>query len=310
MWEGFLSTTFDRNEGLISYLQRLLGYSITGVTTRHILIILWGIGRNGKGTLLETLGHVLGSLAGQVESEMILKQRLERPSGGPTSDIMALRGKRLVWASETGEERRLNPGKLKWLTGGDTLVGREPYGRRQVAFPPTHQLFLLTNSKPHAPAGDYALWQRLHLIPFTLSFVAEPLLGHQRRADEELPAKLKAEASGILAWLIRGCLAWQREDLRPPEIVKTATEGYRAEEDTVAQFIGEICVKGPSAKVAVKQLYAAYTKWTEENRIGAVSLMRLSKEFVERGFQRDDTGRTVFFRGIGIRSESHGQHFS
>lgn len=304
-WEKFLDMVLDERDDLIEFVQRSLGYSITGLATLHTLLILWGIGRNGKGTLVEVLNHVLGPLAGPVESEMILAQRGQRQSGGPTSDIMALRGKRLVWASETSEGRRLNPGKLKWLTGGDSLTGREVFGRRQVSFQPTHKLLLLTNNKPHAPASDYALWQRLHLIPFTLSFVDEPHADHERLADPDLPSRLKAEAPGILAWLVRGCLAWQREGLRPPETVKAATQEYREEEDVIAQFIAEVCVTTPLVYAAMKPLYAAYVKWAEENGMRAENLMRLSRELIERGFQRDDTGRTVFFRGIGIRSESN-----
>ncbi|MGD0230109.1 MAG: phage/plasmid primase, P4 family [Syntrophorhabdales bacterium] len=300
-WEKFLADVFDGNDEIVSFLWRFLGYSVTGLTTFHALPILWGIGRNGKSTFAETLGHVLGSLAGPIEAEMLLTQRGQRQSGGPTSDLMSLRGKRLVWASETSEGRRLNPAKLKLLTGGDTLTGREVFGRHQVNFRPTHKLFLLTNSKPHAPAGDFALWARLHLIPFTLSFVDEPHAPHERRADPDLPEKLKAEASGILAWLVRGCLTWQREGLKPPKAVRAATEAYRGEEDTIAQFIADVCETGAAMWTGMKTLYEAYTKWAEASGVASVTLMRLSRELVDRGFERDAAGRTVIFRGIGIR---------
>ena len=131
-WERFLTEIFADRE-LISYVRRLFGYCTTGRATEHVLPILWGKGRNGKGTLLETLAYVLGAYAGQVEAELLLKQKLSRHSGGPTSDLMTLRGKRLVWASETDEGRGLKAGKLKWLTGGDTLTGREVFGRRQIS---------------------------------------------------------------------------------------------------------------------------------------------------------------------------------
>jgi len=101
-------------------------------------------------------------------------------------------------------------------------------------------------------------------------------------------------------------LAWQREGLRPPETVKAATKGYRAEEDAVAQFIIEACVTGPLFSAAMKQLYETYVKWTAENGTSAINLMGLSRDLIERGFQRDDAGRTVFFRGIGIKSDSDG----
>jgi len=132
---------------------------------------------------------------------------------------MALKGKRIVWASETGEGRHLNIGKVKWLTGEDTITARAPFAKRQITFSPTHTLFLLTNHKPHITADDYAIWQRVHLVPFNLSFIDEPKTEYERKRDPDLSKKLKEEASGILAWLVRGCLSWRIEGLNPPRIV-------------------------------------------------------------------------------------------
>jgi putative DNA primase/helicase len=168
-WSRLLEEVFGGDSELIAYVKRLLGYGITGLVIHHILIILWGIGRNGKGTLLEILHFVLGPLVGPIQAELLLEQRNPRSSAGPSPDIMALQGKRIVWASETEEGRKLNTGKVKWLTGGDTLVGRVPYGKREVPFPPSHLLFLLTNFKPRVNAADFAMWQRIHLIPFKFS---------------------------------------------------------------------------------------------------------------------------------------------
>lgn len=212
-WVQFLSTIVDGEQELVTYLQRLLGYSISRLTMEHIFPVLWGKGRNGKGTLLQSLADVLGPLAGPVKSEMLLEQGRTRSSASPDSDIMALRGRRLAWVSETDEGRKLNAGRVKLLVGGDTLCGRPPFGKREVQFQPTHTLLLLTNHKPKADPSDYALWQRVHLIPFTLSFVDNPTGPNERRRDPYLAERLRAEASGILAWLVRGCLAWQRDGL-------------------------------------------------------------------------------------------------
>jgi len=123
-WEQFQLEVADRDRELVEFKQRLYGYYLTGETILHFAPILEGQGRNGKGTELETLKAVMGPYAGAIEAELILKQRFAKHSGGPTSDIMNLRGKRLVWVSETDEGRRLNAGKVKWLVGGDTLTGR------------------------------------------------------------------------------------------------------------------------------------------------------------------------------------------
>ncbi len=179
---------------------------------------------------------------------------------------MALRGKRLVWGSETEEGRRLNDGKVKWLVGGDTLVGRPPFGKRQINFKPTHTLFLLTNHKPHIASDNYALWQRVHLIPFTLSFVDEPIAKNERQTGSELSVKLKAEASGILAWLVRGCLEWQKMGLKPPEIVRQATKGTgRMKISWVILLMMPASRK--EAEVQAGKLYKAYTEWCKRTGI-------------------------------------------
>lgn len=302
-WGKFLTEIFADDRELISYVRRLFGYSTSGRTTEHISPILWGKGRNGKGTLLETLGFVLGNYAGPAEPELILKQKFTKRSGGPTSDIMNLRGKRLVWGSETDEGRNLNAGKLKWLSGGDTLTGREMYGRHQVSFRPSHKFFLLTNHKPHAAADDYALWQRINLIPFTQSFVNDPKLPEERKADPTLPDKLKGEASGILAWLVRGCLEWQAEGLKPPYTVKAATEEYRQEEDTLPAFISECCETGLNLEVQAGKLYSRFKEWCENTGIKAISGVAFGKQIKDRFGSYENRNRT-FYVGLSISKDS------
>jgi putative DNA primase/helicase len=285
-WEQFLREIFNEDQELTNYLQRLLGYSLTGKTTEHIYPIAWGDGRNGKGTLFETLQFVLGDFAGPVEPEMVLQQSYARKSGSASSDIMFLRGKRLVWASEVSEGRRLDTGKLKWLTGGDTLTGRVPYGKRQVSFRPTHKLFLLTNHKPHAPASDFALWQRIHLIPFTQAFVTEPKV-----------------ASGILAWLVRGCLEWQKQGLKPAEVVKTATEEYRKDEDIISHFISDRCSLGGHTQAKAGELYSAYSEWCKDMGHRAMSGTRFGREMGKR-FDSHSDSRGKYYLGIEINNPS------
>jgi putative DNA primase/helicase len=232
---------------------------------------------------------------------MLLDQGRLARSGGPTSDIMALRGKRLVWGSETDEGRKLNIGKLKWLTGGDTLTGRPPYGRHQISFKATHKLILLTNHRPHAPANDYALWARIHLIPFTQSFVENPTLDNEHEVDPDLPSRLREEAPGILAWLVRGTLMWREEGLNPPDIVRAATETYRSEEDYMGQFLEERCNIGPECSVRAGVLYSAYSDWTETNGVDRLSKFKFANRLLEQ-FERNTDGRHRYYIGINLRS--------
>jgi putative DNA primase/helicase len=288
---------------LTNFLQRVFGYAVTGLSVEHILVIFWGSkGRNGKGTLLELLAFVLGLLAGPIKAEVLLDQGRARSSAGPDADIMTFRGKRLVWASETDDGRKFNVGKVKWLVGGDSLKGRVPFGRHEVQFAPTHTLFLLTNHCPRADASDAAFWERVFLIPFERSFVDRPTQPHEKQRDPRLLEKLKAEAPGILAWLVRGCLEWQREGLNPPAEVRAATSEYRAGEDTLGQFIVQCCLVAPQCRVQAGNIRAEYECWCEENGHRPVSGYKFSKYLVDR-FQRDDSSRYRWYVGVGLKDK-------
>jgi len=302
-WTRFLSEIFAGDAELIKYVQRLLGYGITGKTSDHVHPIFWGKGRNGKTTMFEALRHVLGLLAYKADSEILLKQRFARQAGAPDASLMALQGKRLVYASESDEGRNLNASKLKELCGGDTLTGRAPYGRRQVEFTPSHLLLLLTNHKPHAPARDYALWARIHLIPFNMSFIENPSAENERKADPDLLEKLKGQASGILAWLVRGCLDWQKQGLNPPDTVTAATKEYQRDEDIMGHFIDVCCIIGDRKEIKAGQLYSAYKDWANEAGHRPVSLTKFGRDIRERhDSYKNRSG--VHYIGIGLLAES------
>ena len=297
-FEQFMRDIFDGDEDLITYVQRLLGSALIGRADEHLLPIFWGLGRNGKGTLLETLAHVLGAAAGPIPSEMLLQQKHVASGAAPSPDVMSLRGRRLAWASETNEARKLNVGKVKWLVGGDTLAGRELYGQ-MVNFRPTHTMILLTNHKPRIDAEDYAMWQRVHLVPFTLSFVDNPKAAFERKKDGSLPARLRAEASGILAWLVRGCLDYQANGLIPPQTVIAATEEYRESEDILGAFLAERCVRGPSVQVRGGAFYSEYKRWCEEMGHYPISNRKFG-ETMKKRFDYYDDNRGVIYVGVGL----------
>jgi len=301
-WEKFISEIFNENKELIDYVQRLLGYSITGVANEHILPILWGDGRNGKGTLLEVIFSVLGLCAGPIQAEMLLTQAKMKSSAGPSPDIMALRGRRIAWGSETDDERRLDAGKVKWLVGGDTLVGRPVYGKREIHFNPSHTLFLLTNHKPNVPGDDYALWDRIHLIPFMIKFVDEPKGKLERKRDRYLREKLINESSGILAWLVRGCLAWQKEGLNPPPIVKEATKKYQEDEDVIGQFLNDCCEQSMDKQIQASPFYESYKRWCESSGYPYVNGKTFGTRMTKRFTKVYEKGRN-FYKGVTLINE-------
>lgn len=264
-WDKALFEIMAGNQNMVDFLQRLLGYASTGKNVEHILPVFWGKGRNGKSLIVETLRHALGPLAAPIRAEMLLDQSFMKSSSGPNPDIMGLKGLRLAFANETDANSRLSSSAVKLLTGGDTLVGRNPHDKYETRFEPTHTLFLLTNNRPKAPPDDYALWKRLILIPFEVSFVENPTAENERLIDKDLPQKLKAEASGILAWLVRGCLRWQECGLSIPHEVLDATGDYRRAEDRLQDFLDERCETVQGYREKSGDLYVAFKEWYGEN---------------------------------------------
>lgn len=300
-WCMFINSVFNDDRALAAYVQRILGAALVGTVSQQEFYILWGEGRNGKGTILETLKDVLGEgLAGPIRSEMIMDAR-QNGSNGPNPELLDLQGKRIVWASETREGQKLNSEKVKLFTGGDTLSARLNYSNEIISFIPTHTLFMLTNNKPRIAAGETAVWDRLRLIPFPMRFVDNPTAENERPKDIYLREKLSKEASGILAWLVQGCLDWQRDGLTPPPVVLDSCEEYRLDEDPIQQFVNEMCLIGPSYRAQAKPLHDAFCKWFAET-YGAKAMPPSLKRFSERlrpKFKREE-GRNVWFCGLAL----------
>ncbi|CCK81225.1 DNA primase family protein [Desulfobacula toluolica] len=305
-WEKFLMEILVGDEEMVRFLQRLIGLGLIGMVVVGIFIVMSGRGRNGKGTIIERITEIMGPLAGAVRSEMLLDQGRITNSSGPTPDIMALRGRRFVFASETDQNCKISPSRVKWLTGDDTMAGRNPNDKYEVNFKPTHTLFLQTNNDPHAPADDFAFWERMVKIPFTLSFVnREPEKEFERRADLELKEKLKAEHPQILAWMVKGCLEFQKIGLKRPAAVKQAVEAYKQEEDIVGDFIRECCVTGTDYHVNATKVYEAFVEWWHKNVSNKEPKMRRFGVLFGKRFEKSKSG-TVTYHGVGLLSDSDG----
>jgi len=301
LWERTLGEIFLDHPEIIPYMRRLFGYAIAGYNIEHVLPIMFGRGRNGKGTIVETISRILGPLSEPIKAEMLLRQDRTRSSSGADADLIALMGLRLVWASETNESRRLNEGKVKWLTGGDTIVARPLY-KKQLTFEPTHTTFLLTNNKPKVKSDDFAMWQRLHLIPFEREFVKrpDPNRPNQSLADPDLPQKLMGEASGILAWMVRGHLEWKEKGLDPPRVILAATEEYRLEEDSIRNFISENCECADYAKIRAGVFMTAYREWCKNEGIEPETAPKIGEYMKEYYKVRTGGSRAKWYHGVGL----------
>jgi putative DNA primase/helicase len=304
-WEAFMDEIMDGNPALVSFLQRALGMALVGEVLEGVFVVLNGKGRNGKGTLVETVCRLLGPLASPIRSEMLLDQFRAASSSGPTPDIMALKGLRLAFASETDDGCKISPSKVKWLTGNDTLTGRKPHGEFEVTFRPSHSLFLQTNHLPTAPADDFAFWERMLVVPFALSFVnREPSADDERRADKFLAQKLADEMPGILAWLVEGCLLWQRDGLAPPPAVREACAEYRRDQDYIKDFIDECCRVDDAARVQAREVYAVFEGWWRKNMGKFPPKGKTFGNRFGKYFEREKEGIT-FYRGVGLTSGAY-----
>lgn len=298
----FLDESVDDDQ-VEAYLQRMLGYTLTGLTSLRIFPVFYGMrGQNGKGTLMEIMFHLLGPLAGPIQSEMLTASRNTKSSSGPSPDIMDLRGKRLVWASETEEGQRFAVAKVKLYTGGDPLVGRNPNDRHQTTFFPSHTLVLLTNNMPHAPANDNAFFIRQKQIEFPYSFVDEPGEEWEKLAVPGLVETLKAEAPGILAWLVKGCLLWQAEGLKTPKKVKDATAKFRRSEDQIADFVEQRCLINPDFRCGATDLYNDFKLWWKDNVNPKPLSQRKFGDLMTLRFSKEQPKGLVEYLGVGLRS--------
>jgi putative DNA primase/helicase len=306
-WLRFLGAVFPNDDDepdteLITFMQRLLGRCLTGDVTEQILPIFWGGGGNGKSTLvnavLETVGGDYGMKA---NAGLLMASRGERH---PT-ELAQLFGLRLVVASETSKGRSLNEELVKDLTGGEPIRARR-MKEDFWEFKPTHKVILLTNNKPRVAGTDEGIWRRLRLVPFTATFwdPNDPAkvaanLPESLRQDKQLGDRLAAEREGILAWLVRGCLDWQREGLTLPEKVRAATNSYREGEDLLARWISERCVTGPNYRCNATALYDNFCGWCKRAGEESMSLTSFGDALTDKGYEKKKIG-TVWRLGIAL----------
>jgi putative DNA primase/helicase len=251
-FDGFLEEIFDSDPDLISYVNRAVGYSFTGDTSEQCFFCCHGEGANGKTTLLNIIRYVIGDYACNLPfSAFELTARSTIPN-----DVATLPGRRFVTAIETDESARLNEARIKALTGGDPITARLLY-RELFTFNPVAKFWLAFNRRPIVADDSHGFWRRVYLIPFNRQF--DPGI------ESDLPDKLRAEAAGILAWAVRGCLEWQKYGLNPPASVVEATKAYCEESDPLRDFVPDRCILRPDAQVSTAALWEEYLSWCMQN---------------------------------------------
>ncbi|MCL6612475.1 MAG: hypothetical protein K6T66_13120 [Peptococcaceae bacterium] len=289
-WHEFLNSIMGGNRELITFLQKAVGYSLTGDTREQCMFILHGNGGNGKTTFLSTIAAMLGD---GYALQMPMNTLMIRHNENVPNDLARLKGARFVSSVEVEEGQRLAESLVKQMTGGDKLVAR--FLRAEFfEFKPEFKLWLATNHKPQIRGTDHAMWRRIRLIPFEVKIPKE-------KQDKNLPQKLLAELPGVLIWAIQGLKLWLAEGLEPPGEVEKATDAYRAEMDVLSQFFEEKCLIKGFCKASASDLYAAYCKWCDENGERAIKQRDFSARLIERGFLKSkSTGGRFFWAGIGL----------
>lgn len=288
-WLRFMADILP-DPDLRAWLQRAIGYSLTGDVSEHVFFFPYGGGANGKSTFLGALASLLGDYATLIPAGLLVNSGHEQH---PTA-IAGLEGKRLAIAAESEQNKQLAEGLVKSLTGGDRITARR---MRQdfYEFNPTHKLWLHANHKPRIGGTDEGIWRRMRLVPFTVTIPA-----HLR--DNELPRKLEEEHEGILSWAIEGAIQWSQYGLGPCATVDSATDVYRFAEDHVGRFLEECCEIEPGKQVAAGRLRDAYKAWCRAVGEKERAAKTITPEFEERGFIHRRSQKR-FWEGLDLNPE-------
>lgn len=288
-WKTFLQEIFGGDQELIRYVQKAVGYSLSGSTAEQCAFFCFGFGRNGKSTFLDVLSAMMGDYAVNIQPETIMVKHTS--GGGASSDIARLKGARFVTSVEPNEGMRLNEGLLKQLTGGDRVTARYQYGQ-EFEFKPEFKLWMGTNHKPIIRGTDTGIWRRIHLIPFQVQIPEE-------KVDKHLELHLRQELPGILHWAVEGCQLWQKEGLDKPPVMREALKEYRSEMDVVSAFLSACCTMG-EGREKPSDLYQAYNKWASENNEYIMSSRKFGQEIAKR-FEGTKSGSTRYYIGVTIQ---------
>jgi len=289
-FEGFLLEVFEGDRDLVDYLQRAIGYALTASQREHLFHLLLGAGRNGKGTLLRILHHVLGPYVVTLSPETFIVQR---DAHKVRPELFELRGARLALSQETQEGAVLDESLIKQQTGGDVFKARKLYGDF-IEVKPTHTFLLATNHLPKIQGRGRAIWSRIRILPFQANF-----LGSE---DKDLDKTLQAEAEGILAWAVEGAVRYYEEGLEPTQRMRDLVHEYRLNEGPIERFVEDVCERGARLEVSASAIFSAYKSWVAAEDQQELSGNAFFEELRRMGFEKRILDGRKLYRGLQIRS--------
>lgn len=291
VFERFLEQVLP-NYDTRKFLQRAIGYSLTGFTREEVFFLLYGQGQNGKSKLLSAVAYALGNYSHSFDPKLIVQQKYE---GHPTN-IASLHGVRFAYSSEVGEGAALDEGRVKAITGGDTMTAR--FMRKdEFSWVPTHKLWMATNHLPVIKGTDKGIWRRVLVIPFDVNIP-------DAQRDNLLEDKLHAEAPGILAWAIDGAVEYLRDGLQVPVEVQAASDHYKQEQDHVSLYLAEATAPDPQSVCPAGDLYLGFKRWCEDNGHKAMSNTAFGRELTRLGFEGSVLNNKRVRRGLRMIERS------
>lgn len=282
IFDKFMQQIFPGHPELISFVLRLMGYSMLGTISEQIIIMLFGQGgqsngANGKSVLVELYRQIMNDYAVTIDPEVVTYQRSKMRDSNQDSQLANTKGSRVIVTSELERGAKLSEAIIKRLTGGETITARRLY-ERPIQFKPTGTLWMTTNYLPTVKGTDNGIWRRIITVPMT---------AHITKKDPRLLDKLMTERDGILHKIIEGALEYQKHGLQIPQIVNDSRQAYQEDMDTVGQFLEDMMIvtNEKRDRVTNEQLYGVYDQWNQSYQL-SLSHQGLSKELVQRGFER------------------------
>jgi putative DNA primase/helicase len=290
-WKSFLQEVFAGDADLIRFMQKIIGYSLTGSTVEQKMFIFYGFGKNGKTVFINTINALLGGYAGSASFKTFDADKQSEQ----TNDLAMLKGKRFVSMLESAADRKLNEPLIKQVTGDDKVTCRFLH-KEFFEYFPQFKLFLATNHKPIITQSDFGIWRRIVLIPFTQNF--------EGKEEEGLKEKLLAELPGILNWALEGLRIWQHEGLQPvPGAVAETSKTYKEDSDTIGQWLDFRTnrVDGPPL-VKSSTAYADYKSWAQENGFYPHGIKVFKATLEEKGYIHHRKSDSAYWEGLEIKA--------
>lgn len=298
-WEKFLTEVLPDPQ-VRGFLQRYAGVALIGKVVEQVMAILTGGGRNGKGVTARTSSRALGEYAVEASNDMLTAGRWGHKSAGELSALMSLRGRRWVTMTETSKGAALDETLMKYLTGGDMITAKL-MGRDWVEFEPSHSILMSTNDLPEVDADAAAVWARLRIVPFDVSFIG--------REDPGLEDRLALQLDAVLTWAVEGLRDYrQRGGLDAPKAVLARTAEYRVDNDPFTRFVDERCVRQTGARVQRSELAAAYAQWAIESQEAPLKPREIAAKVRKLpGVGEVKTRGKDSWTGMGLRSDADGR---